>query len=228
MARLPIKTPPPPTPSDLWVIKTVFFLLISLFIPHHLLFHFIFHSSFHFVKIHKVSQCRETNPVCLHGKQTPYPLIYSAPRTRMYKTTKFYFPYFWPATSRDGVYLFDFFQLNLFQVWVKLGIIILRTYFWTHDRRKFHFFFYPSVLYVQDSLTSEPRVFLDPNTLSEDGTISLSGHTFTENGATFAYGLSQSGSDWVTIKVTDCKMILLFFYFFCYTFQHQVNSYSRK
>ncbi|GBP70895.1 Prolyl endopeptidase [Eumeta japonica] len=60
-----------------------------------------------------------------------------------------------------------------------------------------------NVLYIQDSLEGEPRVFLDPNTLSEDGTIALSGCHFTDDGATLAYGLSASGSDWITIHFKD-------------------------
>ncbi|MFC2172519.1 prolyl oligopeptidase family protein [Acidobacteriota bacterium] len=62
-----------------------------------------------------------------------------------------------------------------------------------------------SVLYTVKSLEDEPRVLLDPNTLSEDGTIALSGHAVSEDGKYFAYGLARSGSDWQEWKVLEVE-----------------------
>ncbi|MBD2071550.1 S9 family peptidase [Leptolyngbya sp. FACHB-671] len=63
-----------------------------------------------------------------------------------------------------------------------------------------------SVLYTLPELDAEPRVLLDPNTLSEDGTVALSGLAISEDAKLMAYGLSTSGSDWQEWKVRDVEM----------------------
>ncbi len=60
-----------------------------------------------------------------------------------------------------------------------------------------------SVLYTLPTLEAEPTVLLDPNTLSEDGTVALSSIAISENAQYLAYGLSTAGSDWVEWHVRD-------------------------
>ena len=60
-----------------------------------------------------------------------------------------------------------------------------------------------SVIYVAEALDAEPRVLIDPNKLSADGTVALAGLSVSEDGKRLAYGLSTAGSDWVEYKVRD-------------------------
>lgn len=48
-----------------------------------------------------------------------------------------------------------------------------------------------------------PELFLDPNTFSEDGSTSLAGISFSKDGNTVAYAISEGGSDWRKVIVMD-------------------------
>ncbi len=58
-----------------------------------------------------------------------------------------------------------------------------------------------SVLYTAASLDAEPRMLLDPNTLSPDGTVALAGLAVSDDGTKLAYALADAGSDWITWHV---------------------------
>ena len=60
-----------------------------------------------------------------------------------------------------------------------------------------------SVLYQMDTPSGAERVFLDPNTLSTDGTVALKGVYFSHDGRYAAYAISRSGSDWQEFYVLD-------------------------
>ena len=60
-----------------------------------------------------------------------------------------------------------------------------------------------SVIYTVTALDGQPRLLLDPNALSADGTVALSGMSVSHDGKLMAYSLSASGSDWQEWKVRD-------------------------
>jgi len=59
-----------------------------------------------------------------------------------------------------------------------------------------------SILYVKDG-DKAPRVLLDPNTLSTDGTVALSVTEPSPNGKMLAYAVSVAGSDWQEVRVRN-------------------------
>jgi prolyl oligopeptidase len=60
-----------------------------------------------------------------------------------------------------------------------------------------------NVIYRKKGDTDEPKVFLDPNTFSDNATTSLGIMGFSKDGKTAAYSISEGGSDWRKIIVLD-------------------------
>ena len=60
-----------------------------------------------------------------------------------------------------------------------------------------------NVIYWQEGLTGEPHVLLDPNTMSSDGTVAISGLSISDDGRLAAYSIADAGSDWVKWHVRE-------------------------
>lgn len=71
-----------------------------------------------------------------------------------------------------------------------------RYFFWKNDGLQDQ-----PVLYVQEGLETQPRVVINPNELSEDGTAAVTTTAVSWDGKLLAYGLSRSGSDEKDVRV---------------------------
>ena len=59
------------------------------------------------------------------------------------------------------------------------------------------------VLYMADGLNGKPEVLIDPNTLSDDGTVSMASTELSPKASYLAYMLSDGGTDWKTIHIRE-------------------------
>ncbi|WP_299095561.1 prolyl oligopeptidase family serine peptidase [uncultured Winogradskyella sp.] len=76
------------------------------------------------------------------------------------------------------------------------------TYFYKNDGLQNQYVIYR---YKSDADPETAEVFLDPNTFKEDGTISLGGTSFSKDGKTLAYSISEGGSDWRKILIMNVE-----------------------
>jgi len=75
---------------------------------------------------------------------------------------------------------------------------------------EYHYFYRNTGLQNQDIIyrqrgDGEIELFIDPNTLSEDGTVALSRLEFSPDGSLAAYQLSEGGADWRSVEVIDTR-----------------------
>ena len=156
------------------------------------------------------------------GGKLSYPVARKSDQVDDYHGTKVADPYRWledldsPETKAwveaENKLTFDYLNQIPERSWIKSRL----TELWNYERFGTPFkeggrYFYTknsglqnqSVLYTVDSLESQPRALLDPNTLSTDGTVALSGLRISHNGKLMAYGLAASGSDWTEWHVRD-------------------------
>jgi prolyl oligopeptidase len=100
-----------------------------------------------------------------------------------------------PAREKIRARMKELLDYERFSVPQKKG----KHYFYSHNSGLQN----QSVLYWLPTLNAEPKVLLDPNTLSPDGTVAVSATNLSDNGELLAYSLASSGSDWQEWHVRD-------------------------
>src|SRR5437763_6085072 len=156
------------------------------------------------------------------GGKLSYPVVRKSDQVDDYHGTKVADPYRWledldsPETKAwvEAEDKLTFSYLN--QIPERTAIKTRLTKLWNYERYGVpekdggRYFFSKndglqnqSVLYTVDRLEVAPRVLLDPNKLSTDGTVALGGYNVTNDGKLMAYGLAASGSDWTEWHVRD-------------------------
>ena len=151
------------------------------------------------------------------------------PMTKKVNTSDLYFskeiqdPYRWLEDDLDeetkswiedqNLFTDKYFKSLGFKKQIKEGLKQIWDYekFSSPFREGNYFYFFKnsglqnqSVLYRKDSQGVE-EVFLDPNSFSEDGTISLSDISFSKDGSVAAYAISEGGSDWRKVFFLDTE-----------------------
>jgi prolyl oligopeptidase len=56
-------------------------------------------------------------------------------------------------------------------------------------------------IFIREEVVASPALVIDPNAISEDGSISLSQWMPSPDGALLAYGLSEGGADWMAVRI---------------------------
>jgi prolyl oligopeptidase len=62
-----------------------------------------------------------------------------------------------------------------------------------------------AVIYQQANLDGELELLINPNLLSDDGTIAIFQQSYSKDGSLLAYSLSSSGSDWQVIHILNTE-----------------------
>lgn len=155
-------------------------------------------------------------------KQLPYPDTARGEVVDNYFGTQVPDPYRWleddnsDATAAWVTAQNDVTQDYLSQIPFRGAIRERLTQLWNYPRQgapdkhgEWWYYYYndglqnQSVLYRTASPEQPGEVFLDPNALSDDGTVALAAVSFSKDGRYCAYSESASGSDWVVIRVRD-------------------------
>jgi prolyl oligopeptidase len=100
-----------------------------------------------------------------------------------------------PAREKIHARIKELLNYERFSVPEKKG----NRYFYSHNSGLQN----QSVLYWLPALEAEPKLLLDPNTLSTDGTVAVNSTAVSDNGELLAYSLSSSGSDWIEWHVRE-------------------------